>query len=64
MRKLVDVPEYDDEAAAAMYDAAAMEAEALGAERRGGAVTTVKDRLASMAASPEGMGGDDMGAPQ
>jgi len=64
VRKLVDVPEYDDEAAAAMYDAAAMEAEALGAERRGGAVTTVKDRLASMAASPEGMGGDDMGAQQ
>ena len=62
VKKLVDVPEYDDEAAAAMYDAAAMEAEALGAERRGGAVTTVKDRLASMAASPEGMGGDDMGA--
>jgi DNA-directed RNA polymerase subunit beta' len=57
VKRLVDVPEYDDEAAAAMYDEAAQEAEALGAERRvSGAVTTVKDRLASaIAAGQEGV---------
>jgi hypothetical protein len=40
-----------------MYDEAAQEAEALGAERRvSGAVTTVKDRLASaIAAGQEGV---------
>ena len=39
-----------------MFDEAAQEAEALGAERRGGgAVTTVKDRLASALAT-----GDDI----
>ena len=60
VKRLVDVPEYDDEAAAAMYDEAALEAEALGAERRGGAVTTVKDRLASaIAAGQEGVTGAD-----
>ena len=57
VKRLVDVPEYDDDAAAAMYEDAAMEAEALGAERRGGGpVTTVKDRLASaIAATTEGV---------
>jgi len=60
VKRLVDVPEYDDEAAAAMYDEAALEAEALGAERRGGAVTTVKDRLASaIAAGQEGITAGD-----
>jgi DNA-directed RNA polymerase subunit beta' len=51
VKRLVDVPEYDDEAAAAMYDEAAMEAESLGAERRGSPVTTVRDRLASAIAA-------------
>ncbi len=61
VKRLVDVPEYDDDAAAAMYDEAAMEAEALGAERRGGGpVTTVKDRLASaIAAGNEGLSNAD-----
>ena len=60
VKKLVDVPEYDDEAAAAMYDEASREAEALGAERLGGAVTTVKDRLASaIAAGQEGVTGGE-----
>ena len=60
VKRLVDVPEYDDEAAAAMYDEAALEAEALGAERRGGAVTTVKDRLASaIAAGQDGVTAGD-----
>ena len=56
VKRLVDVPDFDDEAQAAMFDEAAQEAEALGAERRGGgAVTTVKDRLASALAT-----GDDI----
>ena len=61
VKRLVDVPEYDDDAAAAMYDEAAMEAELLGAERRGGGpVTTVKDRLASaIAAGNEGLSNAD-----
>ncbi|MFZ9915079.1 MAG: DNA-directed RNA polymerase subunit beta', partial [Phycisphaerales bacterium] len=54
VKRLVDEPAYDDEAAAAMYDEAAFEAEQLGAERMsGGAVTTVKDRLASLAAGQD-----------
>jgi len=60
VKRLVDVPEYDEEAAAAMYDEAAQEAEALGAERLGGSVTTVKDRLASaLAAGQEGVTAGD-----
>ena len=56
VKRLVDVPEYDDDAAAAMYDEAAMEAEALG----GGPVTTVKDHLASaIAAGNEGLSNAD-----
>jgi DNA-directed RNA polymerase subunit beta' len=62
VKKLVDVPEYDDEAAAAMYDEASREAEARGAARLGGAVTTVKDRLASaIAAGQDGVTGGDTG---
>ncbi|MCE2883243.1 MAG: DNA-directed RNA polymerase subunit beta', partial [Planctomycetaceae bacterium] len=61
VKRLVDEPAYDDEAAAAMYDEAAFEAEQLGAERMsGGAVTTVKDRLASLAAGQDqGVAGDE-----
>ncbi|MFM7133479.1 MAG: hypothetical protein ACKO0W_04090, partial [Planctomycetota bacterium] len=52
VKRLVDVPDYDDEAAQAMFEEAASQAEALGAERRGGGgTTTVKDRLASALAA-------------
>ena len=59
VKRLVDVPDYDDEAAAAMYEEAAFEAEALGAERPGAEMTTVKDRLASaIAAGQDAVTGD------
>ncbi|MBI1304252.1 MAG: DNA-directed RNA polymerase subunit beta' [Phycisphaera sp.] len=56
VRRLVEESAYDDEAAAAMLQEAAEEAEALGAERRGStATTTVRDRLQSaLAAGQEG----------
>ena len=56
VRRLVEETGYDDEAAAAMLQEAAEEAEALGAERRGStATTTVRDRLQSaLAAGQEG----------
>ena len=56
VKRLVEDVGYDDEAAAAMYEAAAEEAEALGAERRGAGVgTTVRDRLQqSLAAGQDG----------
>jgi DNA-directed RNA polymerase subunit beta' len=63
VRKLVDVPEYDDEAAA-KCDAAEMEAKALGAERRRGAVTTVKDCLATMLAGMESPSNGDSESPE
>jgi DNA-directed RNA polymerase subunit beta' len=61
VKRLVDVSEFDDEAQAAMFDEAAMEAEALGAERRGGGpVTTVKDRLQSQASGQDAMIGESL----
>jgi DNA-directed RNA polymerase subunit beta' len=55
VKRLVEESAYDEEAAAAMFEEAAEEAEALGAERRGdGATTTVRDRLQTMAAGQEG----------
>ena len=53
VKRLVEESAYDDEAAAAMYEAAAEEAEALGAERRGDGATTVRDRLQTMAAGQD-----------
>jgi len=54
VKRLVDVAEFDDEAQAAMFDAAAFEAEQLGAERpTAGPMTTVKDRLASQASGQD-----------
>jgi DNA-directed RNA polymerase subunit beta' len=61
VKRLVDVSEFDDEAQAAMFDEAAMEAEALGAERRGGGpVTTVKDRLQSQASGQDALIGESL----
>jgi DNA-directed RNA polymerase subunit beta' len=53
VKRLVEESSYDDDAAAAMYEAAAEEAEALGAERRGEGATTVRDRLQTIAAGQD-----------
>ena len=56
VKRLVDVADFDDDAQAAMFDEAAMEAEALGAERRGGGpVSTVRDRLANVVTTGDTM---------
>jgi len=54
VKRLVEESAYDDKAAAAMYEAAAEEAQALRAERRGEGATTTRDGLQTMEADHDG----------
>jgi DNA-directed RNA polymerase subunit beta' len=54
VKRLVEEAAYDDKAAAAMYEAAAEEAQTLRAERRGEGATTTRDGLQTMEADQDG----------